>query len=119
MNREEFEQFANMIKQAKKIKCSDYKDFEISKNTEFQGLYIKRKRISSEIFMLTKIFVSEWIRDYMFEVKVSIHKDGKGRKGVVPLEQDSIEHWRISSKVINFLNVEQEAMDMAQKLGWL
>lgn len=119
MKREEFERFDNMMQQAKKIKDSVYKDFAISKSTEFLGIYLKRKRIDQRTFMLTKIYISEWVRDYMFEVKVTIHRDGEKRKGVVPLKQDALECLRISSKVINYLDVEQEAVDMAQKLGWL
>ena len=119
MNREEFERFDNMMQQAKKIKDSVYKDFAISKSTEFQGMYLKRKRIDQRTFMLTKIYISEWVRDYMFEVKVSIHKDGEKRKGVVPLEQHTLECLHISPNVIDFTDVEQEAMDMTQKLGWL
>lgn len=119
MKREDFERFDNMMQQAKKIKDSVYKDFTISKSTEFQGLYIKKNRIDSKTFMLTKIYISEWIRDYMFEVKVSIHKDGEKRKGVVPLEQNTLECHRISAKIIDFTEVEQEAVDMAQKLSWL
>ena len=69
--------------------------------------------------MSTRIYVSEWIKDYMFEVRVTIHADGEKRKGVVPLEQNTLEHHRISPKVIDFMDVEQEAVDMAKKLGWL
>ena len=119
MKREEFARFDNMMQQAKKIKDSVYKDFTISKSTEFQGMYLKRKRIDQRTFMLTKIDISEWVRDYMFEVKVSIHKDGEKRRGVVPLEQNTLEHHRISAKIIDFTEVEQEAIAMAQKLGWL
>lgn len=53
------------------------------------------------------------------EVKVTIRRDGEKRKGVVPLEQDDISICRISEKIINFTEVEQEAIAMAQKLGWL
>ena len=69
--------------------------------------------------MSTRIHVSEWIKDYMFEVRVNIHADGEKRKGVVPLEQNTLEHHRISAKIIDFTEVEQEAIAMAQKLGWL
>ena len=55
----------------------------------------------------------------MFEVRVTIHADGEKRKGVVPLEQNTLEHHRISAKIIDFTEVEQEAISMAQKLGWL
>ena len=119
MKREEFARFDNMMQQAKKIKDSVYKDFAISKSTEFLGIYLKRKRIDQRTFMLTKIYISEWIRDYMFEVRVTIHADGEKRKGVVPLEQNTLECNRISAKIIDFTEVEQEAISMAQKLGWL
>ena len=69
--------------------------------------------------MSTRIHISEWIKDYMFEVRVTIHADGEKRKGVVPLEQNTLEHHRISDKIIDFKEVEQEAIAMAQKLGWL
>lgn len=55
----------------------------------------------------------------MFEVRVTIHVDGEKRRGVVPLEQNTLEHHRISAKIIDFTEVEQEAISMAQKLGWL
>ena len=55
----------------------------------------------------------------MFEVRVTIHMDGEKRKGVVPLEQNTLEHHRISAKIIDFTEIEQEAISMAQKLGWL
>ena len=69
--------------------------------------------------MSTRIYVSEWIKYYMFEVRVTIHADGEKRRGVVPLEQNTLERQRISAKVIDFTDVEQEAISMAQKLGWL
>ena len=55
----------------------------------------------------------------MCEVRVNSDGDGEKRKGVVPLEQNTLEHHRISAKVIDFTEVEQEAISMAQKLGWL
>ena len=101
------------------MKDSVYKDFAVSKRTDFQGMYLKRKRIDQRTFMTTKIYISEWVRDYMFEVRVTIHADGEKRKGVVPLEQNTLECHRISAKIIDFTEVEQEAISMAQKLGWL
>ena len=119
MTKEDFNQFVNMMQQAKKMKDSVYKDFAVSKSTDFQGMYLKRKRIDQRTFMTTKIYISEWVRDYMFEVRVTIHADGEKRKGVVPLEQNTLECHRISAKIIDFTEVEQEAISMAQKLGWL
>ena len=69
--------------------------------------------------MSTRIHISEWIKYYMFEARVTIHADGEKRRGVVPLEQNTLEHHRISAKVIDFTEVEQEAIAMAQTLGWL
>ena len=119
MTKEDFNQFVNMMQQAKKMKDSVYKDFAVSKRTDFQGMYLKRKRIDQRTFMTTNIYISEWVRDYMFEVRVTIHADGEKRKGVVPLEQNTLECHRISAKIIDFTEVEQEAISMAQKLGWL
>ena len=119
MTKEDFNQFVNMMQQAKKMKDSVYKDFAVSKRTDFQGMYLKRKRIDQRTFMTTNIYISEWVRDYMFEVRVTIHADGEKRKGVVPLEQNTLECHRISAKIIDFMEVEQEAISMAQKLGWL
>lgn len=119
MKREEFDQFVNMMEQAKNVKGSMYKDFINTSTAAFSCTYFKQNRLSKGMYSTTKIHVSEWIKDYMFEVKVTIHRDGDKRKGVVPLEQDALECLRISSKVINYFDVEQEAVDMAQKIGWL
>lgn len=119
MVKEEFDQFVNMMEQAKNVKGSLYKDFINTGHTSLCGSYFKQNKLSKGIYSTTKIHVSEWIKDYMFEVKVTIHKDGEKRKGVVPLKQDALECLRISSKIINYLDVEQEVVDMAQKLGWL
>ena len=119
MKREEFDQFVNMMEQAKGAKGSMYKDFINTSKATFSCAYFKQNRLSKGMYSTTKIHVSEWIKDYMFEVRVTIHKDGEKRKGVVSLKQDSLECVRISSKVIDYMDVEQEAVDMAQKLSWL
>lgn len=118
MKKEEFDQFVNMMEQTKNVKGSMYKDFINTSHTSLSCAYFKQNRLSKGMYSTTKIHISEWIKDYMFEVRVTIHRDGEKRKGVVPLEQDALECLRISSKVINYLDVEQEAVDMAQKLGW-
>lgn len=119
MKREEFDQFVNMMEQAKNVKGSMYKDFINTSHTSLSCAYFKQNRLSKGMYSTTKIHISEWIKDYMFEVRVTIHRDGERRKGVVPLEQNTLEHHRISAKVIDFTEVEQEAIAMAQKLGWL
>ena len=119
MKREEFDQFVNMMDQTKSVKGSMYKDFFNTSKASFSCTYCKQNKLSKGIYSTTKIHVSEWIKDYMLEVRVTIHMDGEKRKGVVPLEQNTLEHHRISAKVIDFTDVEQEAIAMAQKLGWL
>ena len=118
MKKEEFDQFVNMMDQTKSVKSSMYKDFINTSHTSLSCAYFKQNRLSKGMYSTTKIHISEWIKDYMFEVRVTIHRDGEKRKGVVPLEQHTLECLRISPKVIDCKDVEQEAVDMAQKLGW-
>ena len=119
MKKEDFDQFVGMMEQEMRSKDSLYKGFINTNKSMLSCTYLKRTKPQKGRYISTYIHVSEWIKDYMFEVRVNIHVDGEKRKGVVPLEQNTLEHHRISAKVIDFTEVEQEAIAMAQKLGWL
>lgn len=119
MKKEEFDQFITMMEQNIRLKDSIHKGFINTNKSMLSCTYLKQKKLQKGRYMSTRIYVSEWIKDYMFEVRVTIHMDGEKRKGVVPLEQNTLEHHRISDKIIDFTDVEQEAIAMAQKLGWL
>ena len=119
MTQKEFDQFVSMMEQNIRSKDSFYKGFINTNKSMLSCTYLKQTKLQKGRYISTRIYVSEWIKDYMFEVRVTIHVDGEKRKGVVPLEQNTLEHHRISAKVIDFTDVEQEAISMAQKLGWL
>ena len=119
MTQKEFNQFVDTMEQEIRSKDSVYRGFVNTNKSMLSCTYLKQKKLQKGRYMSTRIYVSEWIKDYMFEVRVNIHADGEKRKGVVPLEQNTLEHHRISAKVIDFTEVEQEAIAMAQKLGWL
>lgn len=119
MTKEDFNQFVDTIEQNIRSKDSVYRGFVNTNKSMLSCTYLKQTKLQKGRHMSTRIHVSEWIKYYMFEVRVTIHVDGEKRKGIVPLEQNTLECLRISSKVINYLDVEQEAMDMAKKLGWL
>ena len=119
MTQKEFNQFVRMMEQNMRSKDSLYKGFINTNKSMLSCTYLKQTKLQKGRHMSTRIHVSEWIKDYMFEVRVNIHADGEKRKGVVPLEQNTLEHHRISAKIIDFTEVEQEAIAMAQKLGWL
>ena len=119
MTKEDFNQFVDTIEQDIRSKDGIYKGFINTNKSMLSCTYLKQTKLQKGRYISTRIYVSEWIKDYMFEVRVTIHVDGEKRKGVVPLEQNTLEHHRISAKVIEFMEVEQEAINMAQKLGWL
>ena len=119
MINKEFDQFVDTIERDIRLKDGIYKGFVCINNSILNCTYLKRTKFQKGRYISTRIYVSEWIKYYMFEVRVTIHVDGEKRKGVVPLEQNTLEHHRISAKVIDFTEVEQEAIAMAQKLGWL
>ena len=119
MTKEDFNQFVSMMEQEVRSKDSVYRGFVNTNKSMLSCTYLKQTKLQKGRYMSTRIHVSEWIKDYMFEVRVTIHADGEKRKGVVPLEQNTLEHHRISAKVIDFTEVEQEAIAMAQTLGWL
>ena len=119
MTQKEFNQFVSMMEQEVRSKDSLYKGFVNTNKSMLSCTYLKRTKPQKGRYISTYIHVSEWIKDYMFEVRVTIHMDGEKRKGVVPLEQNTLECHRISAKIIDFTEVEQEAIAMAQKLGWL
>ena len=119
MTKNEFDQFVSMMEQEMRSKDSLYKGFINTNKSMLSCTYLKQTKLQKGRHMSTRIHVSEWIKYYMFEVRVTIHADGEKRKGVVPLEQNTLEHHRISAKVIDFKEVEQEAIAMAQKLGWI
>ena len=107
-----------MMEQEIRSEDSIYKGFINISKFKTSCTYLKRTKCQGR-YISTRIHVSEWIKYYMFEVRVTIHADGEKRKGVVPLEQNTLEHHRVSAKVIDFTEVEQETIAMAQKLGWL
>lgn len=119
MTKKEFDQFVSMMEQDIRSKDSLYKGFINTNKSMLSCTYLKQTKLQKGRHMSTRIHVSEWIKYYMFEVRVTIHADGEKRRGVVPLEQNTLECHRISAKVIDFTDVEQEAIAMAQKLGWL
>lgn len=119
MTKKEFDQFVSMMEQEIRSKDSIYKGFVNTDKSMLSCTYFKQIRLQKGRYISTRIHVSEWIKDYMFEVRVTIHADGEKRKGVVPLEQNTLECHRISAKIIDFTDVEQEAIAMVQKLGWL
>ena len=119
MTQKDFNQFVGMMEQEMRSKDSLYKGFVNTNKSMLSCTYLKQTKLQKGRHMSTRIHVSEWIKYYMFEVRVTIHADGEKRKGVVPLEQNTLEHHRISAKVIDFKEVEQETISMAQKLGWL
>lgn len=119
MTKEDFNQFVDTIERDIRLKDGIYKGFFNTNKSMLSCTYLKLKKLQKGRHMSTRIHVSEWIKYYMFEVKVTIHADGEKRRGVVPLEQNTLEHHRISAKIIDFKEVEQEAIAMAQKLGWL
>ena len=119
MTQKDFNQFVSMMEQEVRSKDSLYKGFINTNKSMLSCTYLKQTKLQKGRHMSTRIHVSEWIKDYMFEVRVNIHVDGEKRKGVVPLEQNTLECHRISAKIIDFTEVEQEAISMAQKLGWL
>lgn len=119
MTQKEFNQFVDTMEQEIRSKDSVYRGFVNTNKSMLSCTYLKQTKLQKGRYMSTRIHVSEWIKYYMFEVRVTIHADGEKRKGVVPLEQNTLEHHRISAKVIDFTEVEQEAIAMAQKLGWL
>ena len=119
MTKEDFNQFVSMMEQEMRSKDSLYKGFINTKKSMMSCTYLKQTKLQKGRYMSTRIYVSEWINYYMFEVRVTIHADGEKRKGVVPLEQNTLECHRISAKIIDFREVEQEAVAMAQKLGWI
>ena len=119
MTKEDFKQFVSMMEQEIRSEDSIYKGFVNTDKSMLSCTYFKQTRLQKGRHMIIRIHVSEWIKDYMFEVRVTIHVDGENRKGVVPLERNKLECHRISAKIIDFKKVEQEAISMAQKLGWL
>lgn len=119
MTQKDFNQFVSMMEQDIRSKDSLYKGFINTNKSMLSCTYLKRTKLQKGRHMSTRIHVSEWIKDYMFEVRVTIHVDGEKRKGIVPLEQNTLECHRISTKIIDFTEVEQEAISMAQKLSWL
>ena len=119
MTKEDFNQFVSMMEHDIRSKDSVYRGFVNTNKSMLSCTYLKQTKLQKGRYMSTRIYVSEWIKYYMFEVRVTIHVDGEKRKGVVPLEQNTLEHHRISAKVIDFAEVEQETIAMAQKLGWI
>ena len=119
MTQEDFNQFVDTIEQNIRLKDSVYRGFVNTNKSMLSCTYLKRTKLQKGRHMSTRIHVSEWIKYYTFEVRVTINADGERRKGIMPLEKNTLEHHCISAKVIDFTEVEQEAISMAQKLGWL
>ena len=119
MTKEDFNQFVDAMGQEMRSKDSLYKGFINTNKSMLSCTYLTRTKPQKGRYISTYIHVSEWIKDYMFEVRVNIHVDGEKRKGVVPLDQNMLECHCIRHDVFAFMEVEQEAISMAQKLGWL
>lgn len=119
MTKKEFDQFVSMMTQAKNAQDSAYKDFIEIYASKISCDYVKYEQLFVNRRMTTMINISRWMDQHILEVKVTIRKDSEKRNGVVPVAQDDISICRISEKIINFKEVEQEAIAMAQKLGWL
>ena len=119
MTKEDFKQFVSMMEKNMRLKDSLYKGFINTNKSMLSCTYLKQKKLQKGRYMSTRIHISEWIKYYMFEVRVTIHADGEKRKGVVPLDQNTLECHCIRHDVFAFMEVEQEAISMAQKLGWL
>lgn len=119
MTKNEFDQFVNMMAQAKNVQDSAYKDFIEIYVSNISCDYVKYEQLFVNRRMTTMINISRWMDQYILEVKVTIQKDSEKYNGFVPVEQDDISICRISEKIINFKEVEQEAIAMAQKLGWI
>ena len=119
MKKEDFDQFVSMMEQNMRLKDSIYKGFINTNKSMLSCTYLKQKKLQKGRYMSTRIHVSEWIKEYMFEVRVIIRADGDRHKGVVPLDQNTLECHCIRHDVFAFMEVEQEAISMAQKLGWL
>ena len=118
MTREDFNQFVSMMEQNMRSKDSLYKGFINTSKFKTSCTYSKQTKCRGR-YISTRIHVSEWIKEYMFEVRVIIRADGDRHKGVVPLDQNTLECHCIRHDVFAFMEVEQEAISMAQKLGWL
>ena len=119
MTKNEFDQFVNMMSQAKNVQDSAYKDFIELYVSNLSCDYVKYEQLFVNRRMTTMINISRWMDQHILEVKVTIRKDSEKCKDVIPVEQDDIVINRISENIINFKDVEQEAIAMAQKLGWL
>ena len=118
MTKEDFKQFVSMMEQEIRSEDSIYKGFINISKFKTSCTYLKRTKCQGR-YISTRIHVSEWIKEYMFEVRVIIRADGDRHKGVVPLDQNTLECHCIRHDVFDFMEVEQEAISMAQKLGWL
>lgn len=119
MTKEDFNQFVSMMEQAKNVQDSAYKDFIEIYVSKISCDYVKYEQLFVNRRMTTMINISIWMDQHILEVKVTIQKDGEKCNGVVPVEHDDISICRISESIINFKDVEQEAISMAKKLGWL
>lgn len=118
MTKEDFKQFVSMMEQEIRSEDSIYKGFINTSKSRLSCTYSKQTECRGR-YISTRIHVSEWIKEYMFEVRVIIRADGDRHKGVVPLDQNMLECHCIRHDVFDFMEVEQEAISMAQKLGWL
>ena len=119
MTQKDFNQFVSMMAQAKNVQDSAYKDFIEIYASKISCDYVKYEQLFVNRRMTTMINISRWMDQHILEIKVTIRRDSEKRKGVIPVEQDDIVINRISENIINFKDVEQEAISMAQKLGWL
>ena len=119
MTQKEFNQFVSMMEQEVRSKDSLYKGFINTNKSMMSCTYLRQTKLQKGRYISTYIHVSEWIKEYMFEVRVIIRADGDRHKGVVPLDQNMLECHCIRHDVFAFMEVEQEAISMAQKLGWL
>ena len=119
MINKEFDQFINMMSQAKNVQDSVYKDFIELYASGRSCNYVKYEQLFANRRMTTRINISKWMNQLMCVVKVDIRRDSDKLKGIVLMENDDIVICRISESIINFKDVEHEAISMAQNLGWI
>ena len=77
MTQKEFNQFVDTMEQEIRSKDSVYRGFVNTNKSMLSCTYLKQTKLQKGRYMSTRIHVSEWIKDYMFEVRVTIHADGE------------------------------------------
>ena len=90
MTKEDFKQFVSMMEQEIRSEDSIYKGFINTSKSSLSCTYSKQTKCRDR-YISTCIYISKWIKEYMFEVRVIIHASGDRHKGIVPLEQSTLE----------------------------